>query len=94
MAQKGCASIDGGRRASLHPSAFVRSVTWITAMLIVVEATDAHGNAITTEPLTRLRAAVKLWEFKTSGCSGIRAFDAATGAPIDLLQKSDDEPAA
>jgi hypothetical protein len=41
-----------------------------------------------------LRAAVKLWEFKTSGCSGIRAFDAATGAPIDLLQKSDDEPAA
>ncbi len=63
-------------------------------MLIVVEATDAHGNPITTEPLTRLSAAVKLWEFRTSGCSGIRAFDAATGAPIDLLQKSDDEPAA
>jgi hypothetical protein len=63
-------------------------------MLIVVEATDAHGNSVTTQPLTRLRAVVKFWEFKTSGCSGIRAFDAATGAPIDLLQKSDDEPAA
>ena len=78
----------------MHTSAFVRSETRIAPMLIVVEATDAHGNPITTEPLTRLRAAVKLWEFKTSGCSGIRAFDAATGAPIDLLQKSDDEPAA
>jgi hypothetical protein len=63
-------------------------------MLIVVEATDAHGNSVTTQPLTRLRAVVKFWEFKTSDCTDIRAFDAATGAPVDLLQKSDDEPAA
>ena len=63
-------------------------------MLIVVEATDAHGNSVTTQPLTRLRAVVKFWEFKTSDCTDIRAFDAATGAPVDLLQRSDDEPVA
>lgn len=77
----------------MRPSALLRFIVWVRAMLFVVGATDAHGNPVVTEPLTRLRAVMKLWEFKTSGCTGIRIADAATGAPADLLETSDDEPA-
>jgi hypothetical protein len=77
----------------LHLSALLRIIVRMLAMFFVVEATDDHGNAVVTEPLTRLGAVMKLWEFKTSGCTDIRVSDAATGAPADLLQTSDDEPA-
>lgn len=63
-------------------------------MLFVVKAVDAHGKAIITEPLTRKGAVMKLWELKTSGCTGIRSYDASTDAPVDLLQNRDGEPAA
>lgn len=63
-------------------------------MQIVVKAVDAKGNAIATEPLTRKSAVMKLWELKTSGCTGIRSFDATTNEPVDLLQKPDDEAAS
>jgi hypothetical protein len=62
--------------------------------MFVIEATDAQGNAVVTEPLTRLAAVMKLWELKTSGCTGIRVTDASTGAPADLLQTSDNGPSA
>ena len=61
-------------------------------MQVIVKAVDARGNAIATEPLTRKDAVMKLWEMKTSGCTTIRSFDAQTGAPVDLVQKSGDEP--
>jgi hypothetical protein len=63
-------------------------------MLFIVRAVDAEGSAIVTEKLTRKDALMKLWELKTSGCTMIRAFDAGTGAAVDLVQKPDDEPAA
>jgi len=61
-------------------------------MQVIVKAVDAKGAAIATEPLTRKDAIMKLWEMKTSGCTAIRSFDALTGATVDLVQKSDDEP--
>jgi hypothetical protein len=61
-------------------------------MLFIVRAVDAEGNMVATEPLTRKDALMKLWEFKTSGCTMIRAFDAETGAAVDLVQKLDVEP--
>jgi hypothetical protein len=62
-------------------------------MLFVVKAVDAQGNAIITEPLTRKRAVMKVWELKTSGCVRIQSFDANTDEPVDLMQKPDDGPA-
>jgi hypothetical protein len=64
------------------------------AMLIVVKATDPCGQSIWTEPLTRINAVMKVWEFKTSGYTDIRAFDSETGAAVALVQKPDDEPGA
>lgn len=61
-------------------------------MLFIVRAVDAEGNMVVTEPLTRKDALMKLWELKTSGCTMIRAFDAETGAAVDLVQKLDVEP--
>ncbi len=62
--------------------------------MFVIEATDAQGNAVVTEPLSRLAAVMKLWELKTTGCTGIRVTDAATGAPADLLHTSEKGPSA
>ena len=63
-------------------------------MLFIVRAVDAKGTPVVTEKLTRKDALMKLWELKTSGCTMIRAFDAETGAAVDLVQKPDGEPGA
>ncbi|MDP3495565.1 MAG: hypothetical protein Q8R82_20865 [Hyphomonadaceae bacterium] len=58
-------------------------------MLIVVKAIDARGKAVATAPLAKKEALMKVWEFKTSGCSQIRTFNAATNEEINILNKSD-----
>ena len=56
-------------------------------MLIVVKATDRKGAAVSTAPLSEKDAIMKVWEFKTSGFTEIRTLDAASGKPINMLEK-------
>lgn len=56
-------------------------------MLIVIKAVDEHGRSVATPPLAKREALMKIWEFKTSGYTQIRTFDAATNDEIDIVQK-------
>ncbi|MEQ1781786.1 MAG: hypothetical protein ABMA14_10525 [Hyphomonadaceae bacterium] len=56
-------------------------------MRFVVKAMDLHGKAVASLPMTRREAVMKVWEFKTSGYTQIRTFDAATNEGIDIIQK-------
>ena len=56
-------------------------------MLIVVKATDLDGKAVATSPMKEREAVMKVWEFKTSGCTLIRTFNAATNEEINIIQK-------
>jgi hypothetical protein len=54
-------------------------------MLIVVKAIDAYGKAVCTPPVTKREALMKVWDFKTSGCTQIRTFRATTNEEINIL---------
>ena len=56
-------------------------------MRIVVRAMDSQGKAVASPPLTEREAVMKVWEFKTSGCTLIRTFNAATNEEINIIQK-------
>ena len=56
-------------------------------MRIVVKAIHPNGKAVATAPMTEREAVMKVWEFKTSGCTQIRTFNAATDEEINILQK-------
>ena len=58
-------------------------------MQIVVRATDPSGKPVATQPLTKKNAIMKIWEFKTSGYTEIRTFDAATNERVNILAKMD-----
>lgn len=56
-------------------------------MLIVVKVVDPEGKAVCTAPLSERDALMKVWDFKTSGYTQIRTFNAETDEEINILQK-------
>lgn len=58
-------------------------------MLFVIRAIDQNGEAVCTSALPKLAAALKFWEFKTSGFTQIAAYDAATNEQIDIVKQPD-----
>ncbi len=54
-------------------------------MLIVVKAIDSYGKAVSTPPVNKREALMKVWDFKTSGCTQIRTFCATTNEEISIL---------
>lgn len=58
-------------------------------MQVVVKALDATGKAIHTPPLSEREALMKVWEFKTSGYTQIRTFNARTNEEVNIIQKAE-----
>ena len=58
-------------------------------MRFIVRALDPRGKAAASPSLTQREAVMKVWEFKTSGYTQIRTFNAATNEEINLIQKSE-----
>lgn len=56
-------------------------------VLIVVRANDANGKAVSTSPMSQREAIMKVWEFKTSGHTQIRTFNAATSEEVNIVRK-------
>ncbi len=56
-------------------------------MRIVVKAVSFEGVAVSTEPLSKKDAIMKVWELKTSGYTQIRTVDATTNAPVEIVRK-------
>ena len=54
-------------------------------MLIVVKAIDSYGKAVSTPPVNKREALMKVWDFKTSGCTQIRTFCVTTNEEISIL---------